>query len=391
MLRLFVAAAFAALIPALRADDKESATIYKWQPKADEIQATDYAFLTSKVGSNTQARLRTDGLIENTADMDALLGILRKEDHQRTGTYILNVLKWKDPAHTETQFNKWYLYDAASGSKPAYLSLTEAEWLTRSAIPGRQNLFLVYLHFPSDSATGDEGTRLLQGELGYVITITKQKSQFDKDLASLISVVKPEGAGAKLNAARAQDAYFASFAFKTGFEVCSVSITAAVAADKTTPGAAAADKKTETRATSPTVTYIDEAKTWRGLSFAVPVASYKDVTFDKAATTLTPKTVTRQNTYACFDLYCPAIEPSLIQRSYLPHAFVGLPLTGKVLKRPMAGVAVGHYGIEVFYSAVYDMENQDATAAKHPVWKFTYGVKLSIDAGKALLAKATGK
>ena len=377
---------FVAFGAVIRADSAsgDSPTNLTWQPS--NLTGITQEALLAHLGTNTRENLIKSAGVDNNADLAALLKTLRPDD-PLTGTYILNVIKWAAPDHKETSFNNWYLYDGNShqSAPPLGISLSEQDWLQRRSIPGRQTVILVCLEIPSDERTSPEIALFKKGTLSYAIAITKQKSQFDKDLTTIISMVYPAAASVTDNATTADTplaGYVASYPFNTPSDVCSISIA---------PTNGSTDKKGAGTAGFDTVVFADESPAWRGLSFAIPVASYKDVTFDQSANTLTPKTVSRQNLYACLDIYLPPIEPSLLTKSYLPHPFVGLPITGKVLEHPMAGVALGRFGVELFYSGIYDLENKDASGAKHAVWKSTYGIKISIDAGKAALAKVAGK
>jgi hypothetical protein len=148
---------------------------------------------------------------------------------------------------------------------------------------------------------------------------------------------------------------------------------------------AAANDAKETKSALTAATYTDEAPSLFGASFALPVTSYKELNVDQSAGTVIPKSVTRQSLYFTLDLYVPRVEPPLMHLRYLPHVFVGVPFSGKPLKRPMGGVAVSLKYFEVFYGAVYDMENKNAAGAQDAVWKSVFGVKLPIGSTAKML------
>jgi hypothetical protein len=124
------------------------------------------------------------------------------------------------------------------------------------------------------------------------------------------------------------------------------------------------------------------------LSFAVPVTSYKDVTYQSSSGTLAPSSITQQNVYVTFDAYFPAAQPGLAAFRWVPHPFAGLPIKGKVLQHTMAGVAFGLPWFEPFAGIVFDRQNSSLNGeSQKTTFKGIFGFKVSVSA----VAKAIKK
>jgi hypothetical protein len=163
-----------------------------------------------------------------------------------------------------------------------------------------------------------------------------------------------------------------------------VALVPAAPTPPTQPAPAAGDSKTAA-ATISSPSFTDQPLTFVGLSIAFPVTSYKQVTYTSSSGTLLPQSATEQSLYANLDFYIPAVDPDLIALRWLPHPFIGLPLSGKVLDHPMAGIAVSlKYG-EIFWGAIDDLQNENANGSSHHTIKGVFGIKFSVSAAKTLL------
>jgi hypothetical protein len=137
-------------------------------------------------------------------------------------------------------------------------------------------------------------------------------------------------------------------------------------------------------------TYTNERPSYVGLSFAVPVKSYKDVTYQSSSGMLAPSSITQQNVYATFDLYLPPALPSLAAFRWFPHPFAGLPIKGKVLQHTMAGVAFGLPWFEPFAGVVFDRQNASVNGAtQRTTFKTIFGFKVSVSAVAKALKKTS--
>lgn len=372
------------------AESTDNAVTIQWKPQPSEIKSFKADAMIGALGAGLQAQLLANGVIDRVEDAEKLLSLLLESDPDKkvsgtdrkvSGTYILNVAGWMDSTLATTKFNNWYLYDS-DHPNPKFLVMKPDEWLLRRAIPGKKNFFVVYLHVAGNVQDSVLAMALSKGAVSYAVSISKRKSTFAADLDTLISIVKPVVGIASIPPVQTHPAaYSAILPVHTEFAVSDVNITSSAPAQRT--GASSA--------TLSTVKYTNEAPAWAGLSFAVPIKSYNEINVDFNAGTAAPKKVEKKDAYACLDLYIPAIEAVLRNRTYLPHAFVGLPITGKVFRRPMAGISAGYLGIEVYYGAIYDMENRNPLGGRDAKWKDSYGIKISVDAAKAAFAKVTGK
>ena len=132
--------------------------------------------------------------------------------------------------------------------------------------------------------------------------------------------------------------------------------------------------------------YHNEKPAWFGLGVAVPVTSYRDLTYTNNL--LTPTTVTRQNVYVTGNFYLPPTEVGSTTLRWLPHPFVGLPIKGQPLRNSVYGIATGWRWFEPFWGIVLDVQQVPGAAPNtrmnHYIRKGVYGLNISVSA----LAKA---
>jgi hypothetical protein len=309
---------------------------------------------------------------------NAATGIANVDKIDAKRTYFVHVSRNEGPG-SKSSYNKWYIYDPQEPKNRYYIQ-TDEQAITRTVIGGRSDFTLVSLHIRYAEPRTPAAAKPDKFPVKYVISIKKEKTQFAQDLEKLLTMVDAPAFVknlAGLAGVKEPFIYAITTDFSSPYETSSIGIAAGIAA-------ASGD---DSEALSSTINYRNEAPTWYGLSFAVPVTSYKDVTFDKASSVLTPKTITRQSVYANIDLYFPKVLPGLTQARYIPHLFAGIPIKGKVMKHPMIGVGVGFKYLEPFAGIVYDMENQASNGSHDPVFKALFGIKVSVSAVSDALKK----
>jgi hypothetical protein len=143
------------------------------------------------------------------------------------------------------------------------------------------------------------------------------------------------------------------------------------------------------------------------VSFGVPFRTITELTFNQSSgsgTSVVPKSVTRLNAYAFFDVYPIAADiksPPIIS---LPHVMAALPISGKVFNKPIFGAGEGvnlkkisflsflPLQFQFFGGVVYNKEFRQipgttgsANVVGHRVWKGTYGVEIPVSQFKGLL------
>lgn len=279
-------------------------------------------------------------------------------------------------------------------------------------------------------------TNCLIHPVSYTISITKEHTQFVQDLESVLGLVEPGLAGLGGGGGPPTvTGYWSVSDFSSQYSTSSLTVTPAMNSTSGTntggrtastalqaqPGAgdqsdttainstseagaggavpadtlrqsqpSAGDQATKVNASaqlSPN-TYTNQKPAYVGLSFAVPVKSYKDATYQSSSQTLVPASITQQNVYVNIDAYYPAALPGLVSVRWIPHPFAGLPIKGKVLQHTMAGVAFGLPWFEPFGAVVFDRENGSINgASQRTTYKGIFGFKVSVSSVVTALKK----
>jgi hypothetical protein len=297
---------------------------------------------------------------------------------------IIHVLRWGDKGHKTVMFQKWYLYNSAVPDGGFYLR-SQSQRFEDTDLPGVKHFRVVFLHLNFDLMDPGESVNTVGGALipslvvpvSYTVAITKKDTQFVQDVKTLLQV---EGlAGPRAAAASLQLGYYGYAEIDSQFSTSAVTITPSLA--KAAQPVIGSDSSTKAASTLTPNTYTNEGLSYYGLSVAVPVTSYKDVTFNSSGGTLTPKSTTKQNAYVALDGYYPAALPALMAVRYIPHPFVALPLAGKVFQHPMVGLAAGAPWFDVYAGAIFDRENGSVNGSSQKTTvKWSFGFKISVSA-----------
>jgi hypothetical protein len=318
--------------------------------------------------------------------------------------YIIHLLRWGDTQHTTVQFQKWYAWQPRFPDRSFYL-LSDQKLFEDTFIAGAENLRFIFIHLNHDLGDPSESIGPVDADhpdpwvkpnvqVSYNITISPQPTQFHSDVLALLKLVT----GINIAAVVPHPGYWSVADFHCDLQPSSIKIAPVLPTLQKSP-TTVAGSSTSNAATPVNVvnadtysnTYTNEKPGYFGLSFAVPVSKYKDVTYQSSNGTFVPASVTKQNVYATFDLYVPAAVPGLMNFRWIPHPFVGLQLQGKVFRDPMAGIAFGLPWAELYAGAVFDTENQSSPTSGHKlVIKGSFGVKISVTAAVKALGKLTG-
>jgi hypothetical protein len=328
-------------------------------------------------------------------------------------TTIVHVLQWSNAEHTQVKSQWWYLQDPSFDRHHTsfYLESTTGK-IQHTTISGQTHFRLVYIHLNSDLTSAAEsfvdtnngtGDSKLKVAVSYQITINKQDTQLMQDIKTLAQIL---AGGVNTQAATPELGYYSVFDFNSQFATSTLAISAALPnsasdnSDKETAAtAAAANKKGSTPASGTaanklaTQTYTNEKPSYIGLSVAVPLNSYKDLSYDQSSSTFTPKTVNRQNVYVTVDAYLPASEPGLRAFRWVPHPFFGMPIKGQPLKNMMLGLGFGLKWVEPFAGVVFNEQQRLPTGATTPTnhWalKGAFGLKISVSSLKTALSSSS--
>jgi hypothetical protein len=316
-------------------------------------------------------------------------------DDQRV--VIFHLLRWGDKDHKTVQFQNWFVYDP-TGNRFAAFDLASAQMqFERALIRGRKDFRFIYVHInfdlnnPSESIQPNvnSGEPELVHPIAYSINTQKQKTQLAKDAASLLSILGYTAAAAAA-ATNPDIGYYSLFDFSSKYNTSTITVTATLKQDKQAGQANAATATTANDIASRI--YTNERPARFGLSFALPLTSYRDLTFDQSNSLLQPKTITRQNVYAAFNVYWPPVDPGFTSFRWVPHPFVAVPIKGQPLRNTMVGVAVGMRWLEPFFGVVFDRQQlvQANQPVDHLVRKGVWGLNISVDSVvKALKSSST--
>ncbi len=366
-------------------------------PKTEQFAVTSPVHqLGDELGSDfTQEPFKSGQLqVEGHNGIAALLKKLGVPDND-TRTTIIHLLRWSDPGHTTVQFQKWYVYTPKWPTGSYYLRPAQ-KIFEDVYIPGQKSFRFLYIHLNAEPTNTNEfgttdgaGNAILAHPVSYKIVVTQQPTQFVQDFKTILGILGYGG----LVAVKYHPGYWSVSEFDSQYSTSTITITPTTSSTAKLASTAdpAAPKPTDNAAqklnTPSANTYINEGPTHWGLGFAIPVKSYKDVTYNSSNGTLTPTTITKQNVYVNLDAYLPAAVPGLMSFRYIPHPFIGLPMSGKVFHAPMAGVAVGLPWLEVYAGAIFDRENGAVNGqARKTTTRFSFGVKISVSAAaKALM------
>lgn len=164
-----------------------------------------------------------------------------------------------------------------------------------------------------------------------------------------------------------------------------------------------------------TATVNDENLYHWDVAFAVPfktlpAISYLNPSSPTNANTVVPKTVTRENAYAFFEVYPIAVDIITPPMFSLPHFFAGLPISGQVFNKPMFGMGEGinlrtipwlkvvPLQVQFFGGVAYNKEFRQipgttgsSNVVGHRVWLGTYGIEIPVSQFKSLVTSKAKK
>jgi hypothetical protein len=353
-------------------------TSNSWNPASE----TPVQVEKLKLSPNGNKQLRANGLITSSLDLQSVLaGILNVNELDAQSAYVLNVVKWNGTG-SAVLVDQWYLYDTGETTTAGTWS-TDSDVIKRACISGKKNIILVYLRIPNGSSDITANTK---PPIAYLITNTQEDTTPIANLKALATLVGVPGSSlfsAQITGLEiAPEEWFSAFnKFTTDFDASSWEIQATFPQKE---GDAIGEGQSPAKASSASVTFTDEGKTWWDVGMAYPVSSYKDVVLSGSAPdAVMPQSATRQSFYATFDVFVPEIQPQLENLRWLPHPFLALPISGKVFEHPMGGVALSAKYFELFSGVVWDREN-----SPHPTWKGIFGIKLTVSDVKTLLNKS---
>ena len=313
-----------------------------------------------------------------------------------TAVTIIHVLRWGSADHSTVAFQKWYVYDPNPPKSRSYFISSQSQFQDK-IIAGRTSFRLIYVHLNYDLTNNstestktdvDSGLVSLVYPVTYKVAVTEQQTQFLTDLTSLLSLL-----GVVQTAAVASSAtdpivgYFSLSEFTSQYKTSSIAV--AVSHSDT-------NKSNASAATSiGNQTYTNEGPSWIGLSIAVPLTSYKTLTYSQTDSVITTNTINQQNIYAMVDFYLPPVEPAWTKYRFIPHPIFGMPIKKQPLRNTTAGLAIGLKYLQPFGCVVFNVQQRKTsgnTLVNHLVFKGAWGITISLtDAAKLIKASSTNK
>lgn len=336
----------------------------------------------------------------SVADAQRLINTLRGAQTADDRVTIIHILRWNNADHSVAKFQKWYVYDPSPPKGNFYW--TSAQTRFQSAIiNGKTKFRLIYIHLNFDlnnnhgesfktnlASHQDEPTH----PVSYGVTVKKQQTQFVKDLISLLTILGAYTPQAAPAAVDPEVGYFSVYEFDSQFKTSSITVTASHNDPAKAGGGedVSGGSKSQQIATQ---TYANEGPSWIGLSFAVPLTSYKDLSYSQTNGSITTNTIDRQNIYAAVDFYLPPVQPGMTAFRYIPHPFFGMPIKKQPLRNTTAGLGMGWRWLEPFGSVVFNVQQRKTASGSltnHLVFKGAWGLKMSVsDVAKALKSNSS--
>ncbi len=199
-------------------------------------------------------------------------------------------------------------------------------------------------------------------EVKYTIDAKAKKSVQETDALSLFNLIV--GAGAKPRASGKGDYLVGARSVTNIIKLPSDVIIAGGAYPKAA-GIAGTDQKA---AATFTQTYDDEGFARWDVSIGIPVKGVSQVQYNSTDGTVQSKTVSKANAYGLFHWYPYSVD---LKGDYpwQPSIVGGLPLSGKPLNKPFAGLAMGTkkpfpFRVNVFAGVVFNKAFSPSTLTK---------------------------
>lgn len=338
-----------------------------------------------------------------------------------TAAYILHVVKWKDKTHLKPAHQRWYVFEPGRRDTGSFTFQSKQQEFQRTRIYGKKLLYIIGLYL-SEGNLQDPPDSGPPFDVRYEITETRKERQFVKDFMTLLGIVFAAGS----READPQLGFYLVANDELQYSTSDIKITASVkkqkaqASTRVQPAAAwgrptllpvalgtaqrEPDRTTPARSTGGTEdadyvqlgtqTYDNEGLSHFGLGFAVPLNSYRDISFEETDTVIRPREVKRENVYAMLGIYIPGADTKNTKLRWLPHPIIGMPIKKQPLRQTMAGLAAGFKWVDVFAGYVFNIQQVQssssgvATALENRlVRRPVYGITIDVNSAKSAFKK----
>lgn len=347
------------------------------------------------------------------------------EDHpDKNIYYILHLVRYKDN-ELAVEHQNWYVYYSDWDQKHNFLyQLSDfrlAKHFEETRIFGSNKVALVYVHFNVPGATKnqisaaaqDKGFNnndqdkivkgIFEGEppsnvpvqtknghgliklteklaiderflpISYRVNITKKLPDVQQSLKGIAGLVVQSGA---VKVVTVENKFFTLGLGKV------MDIKHQPSDMKTTALVGAGQEQKEIS----TQTYDNEKRYWYNFSFALPLKSFKDVTFDFQNQLVTPKKVEKQNLFAMVNVSPFKFDTKKPWAQAVPVFIYGVPITGKPLDQHLLGIALGFNYVQPYIGVHYNRTKVPRVAGATQtddlkdrwVGKLSYGINIPV-------------
>ena len=136
-------------------------------------------------------------------------------------------------------------------------------------------------------------------------------------------------------------------------------------------------------------TYDNEGKYRYDFSFALPLNSYKDLTYEKKDNVVTAKEIKKESLFATVNVSPFAFDTKRAQVQLLPRFLYGMPITGKPLQHHLLAAAIGLNRAQVFVGVLFNRTETPSgnELPKTATWERTlsFGLNLPVQSVVAVL------
>jgi len=322
---------------------------------------------------------------------------------------IVHLVKWPDsdpPAQSgntvkyEVEKEKWYLYRNVSEKGPADFQPETVQEATR--IYGKRRVAVLLVHLTARDSW----------DIKYAVNVEKKTPAPIQNVIDLAGIIL---GGAKRTApeqSEKQPSYWGGRLLVLADIPSDITVQSNIAflpsrqmlAEK---GAEDEDKPTQQPKNYSKV-YDNEGRYHWDVSAGIPLKGFKEVTYSVENGQVTAKEITRQNAYGFLNLFLnpKGVDTKGEEFIKTPHLVLGVPISGKPLDRPFAGLGMGFYKPKVkfnlFAGVVFNRIREPQTLANGQtaseaqlqsdlqtrwVRKFLFGINLPIKQFKDALTK----
>jgi hypothetical protein len=287
---------------------------------------------------------------------------------------IIHIVRWNSPGGANKYSidkQHWYVYQnkaVVGGSSTVFHNNISKSDFEGTRVYGETKIGLVYVYL---NAQNDQ---IKQG-VTYKLDITPKTPDNIQNLTALLKFV------AGVAAPPEPDAFYVAKELDISYQTSDLKFTAYV-----TPETPPAGATPTTPIQLTEMTFDNEGRYWWDVDFAVPLKGYKDVELNQSGDTIQPKTITRQNVFATFEIYPWKVDTKRPKKTFVPSLVAGIPISGKPLDRYLVAVGLGTNWFRGFVGVGIDRRKTTLTgqplsvSAPNDQWvrKLSFGITIPL-------------